>query len=69
MSNPSSDAISLTDMPHIIGLLRAIFRPVEARCNEIRLSAGHGSGQIVGLIASKHRNALPSLYQGTFSAR
>jgi hypothetical protein len=26
----------LTDIPPIAGLLRAIFRPVEARCNEIR---------------------------------
>jgi hypothetical protein len=63
MSNPPSGAISLTDRPLAVGLLRAIFRPIETRRNEIRFPADHAGSQIVGLTASW--NALPGRYQGT----
>src|SRR3954454_16449084 len=38
MSSPPSGVISRTDMPQAVGPLRAIFRPVETQCNEIRLA-------------------------------
>jgi hypothetical protein len=42
-----------TDIRQIPGLLRAIFRPIEARYNEDRLAADCAGSQIGGLAASK----------------
>jgi hypothetical protein len=43
----------LNDIPQIAGLLRAIFRLVEIRCNEIRLAPDCARSQIAALAGSK----------------
>jgi hypothetical protein len=57
-----------TDIRQIPGLLRAIFRPIEARRNEIRVAADCTGGQIVESMASKRWNSSLGLHHGTLLA-